>query len=500
MTGMDPLFEIELDHPPKGSRESSRALYRQLKAAIVDGRLRPGAKLPPAREAKTFFGVSRNTATETYERLKGDGYVVARHGSGTYVADALPASPPRAPQRTNDPSDQRLNPFWLQPEVTGAINFWRDTSEHLPPTAANDEIDFRPAMVQSRLFPFHVFRRSIVKQLRQLEKRPASRKSPQGDQGNVYLRESIARHIAITRAVVCNPDDIVVTSGAQQAFYLLARILVKPNKTVVAMEDPGYPPMRVPFVAAGARVVPVEVDAEGLIIERLPPDAGVICVSPSHQFPLGVTMSRRRRNALVEFAWSRGAVIIEDDYDGEFRFDGAPLEALRSSEFADVVFYVGTFSKCMLPALRLGYVVAPDWAMSALITAKNSMDWQCSTLVQIGVSDFIAEGHLERHIRKMRQIYRKRRQVLLTGLKEHLSEWLEPQPSFYGMHVAALARTSLDLDRIADALVQNNVKMHTLSRYYLDRPTKAGLVFGYAVTDLTEIDRGLSLLRAALRS
>jgi GntR family transcriptional regulator/MocR family aminotransferase len=494
---MDPLFEVDLDRAAIASSVASRTLYLQLKTAIVDGRLRPGAKLPPTRKAKTVFGISRNTAADAYERLQCEGYVVARHGAGTYVADALPASPHRLPQRTNDPSDQRLNPFWRQPDVTGAINFWRDTSEHLPSTTAA-EIDFRPAMIQSRLFPFGVFRRSMVKQLRQLEQKPGSRKSPQGDQGNVHLRESIARHIALTRAVVCSPDDIVVTSGAQQAFNLLAQILVKPNKTVVAVEDPGYPPMRVPFVAAGARVVPVEIDAEGLIVERLPPDAGVICVSPSHQFPLGVTMSRRRRKALVEFAWSRGAVIVEDDYDGEFRFDGTPLEALRNSEFADVVFYVGTFSKCMLPALRLGFVVAPDWAVSALITAKNSMDWQCSTLVQIGVSDFIVEGHLERHIRKMRQIYKKRRQVLLTGLTEHLGKWLEPQPSFYGMHVAALARTSLDLERIADALVENHVKVHTLSRYHFGRPTKTGLVFGYAVTDLPQIDRGLSLLRAAL--
>ena len=362
---MDPLFEIDLDFAAIASGVASRALYLQLKAAIVDGRLRLGAKLPSTRHAKTFFGVSRNTAAEVYERLQNDGYVVARHGSGTYVGNVLPALPLRSERRANDASDQRLNPFWLQPEVTGAINFWRDMSEH-PPSAAANEIDFRPAMVQSRLFPFDVFRRSMVKQLRQLEKRPAGRKSPQGDQGNVRLRESIARHIALTRAVVCSPDDIVVTSGAQQAFDLLARILVKPNKTVVAVEDPGYPPMRVPFVAAGARVVPVEVDAEGLVVERLPPDVGVICVSPSHQFPLGVTMSRRRRNALVEFAWSRGAVIVEDDYDGEFRFDGTPLAALRNSEFADVVFYVGTFSKCMLPSLRLGFVVAPDWAIACL--------------------------------------------------------------------------------------------------------------------------------------
>jgi GntR family transcriptional regulator/MocR family aminotransferase len=153
----------------------------------------------------------------------------------------------------------------------------------------------------------------------------------------------------------------------------------------------------------------------------------------------------------------------------------------------------------MLPSLRLGFVVAPDWALPTLITAKNSMDWQCSTLVQISVSDFIAEGHLERHIRKMRQIYRRRRQALLAGLKEHLDEWLEPQPSFYGMHLAALAHTALDLDRVADALVQRNVMIHTLSRYHLGQPAKAGLVFGYAITEPPEIDRGLSLLRAALR-
>ena len=267
---MDPLFEIDLDFAAIASGVASRALYLQLKAAIVDGRLRLGAKLPSTRHAKTFFGVSRNTAAEVYERLQYDGYVVARHGSGTYVGNVLPALPLRSERRANGASDQRLNPFWLQPEVTGASNFWRDMSVH-PPSAAANEIDFRPAMVQSRLFPFDVFRRSMVKQLRQLEKRPAGRKSPQGDQGNVRLRELIARHIALTRAVVCSPDDIVVTSGAQQAFDLLARILVKPNKTVVAMEDPGYPPMRVPFVAAGARVVPVEVDAEGLVVEQLPP-------------------------------------------------------------------------------------------------------------------------------------------------------------------------------------------------------------------------------------
>jgi GntR family transcriptional regulator/MocR family aminotransferase len=495
---MDPLFEVDLDRAAIGSRASTRSLYLQLMAAIFDGRLMLGAKLPPTRQAKKFFGVSRNTAAEVYEKLKSDGYVVTRHGSGTFVATAVPASRHRSRKRADDAPDRRLNTMWLRPDVTAAMAFWRDDSERLPCTSESDHIDFRPAMVDSRLFPFDLFRRSMARQLRRLEQMPAKLKSPQGNQGSFHLRETIARHIALTRAVVCGPDDVVVTSGAQQAFDLLARILVTPDKTVVAVENPGYPPMRVPFATAGAKITAVEVDAEGLIVERLPANVGVICVTPSHQFPLGVTMSKRRRRALVEFARSRDAVIVEDDYDGEFRFDGTPLEALRSSDFADVVFYVGTFSKCMLPGLRLGFVVAPDWAMSALIAAKNSMDWHCPTPIQNAVSDFIAQGHLSRHVRKMRQIYRKRRQLMLSTFDELLGQWLEPLPSFYGMHMAALARTSVDLDRVVDNLDRNKVKMHTLSRYHLGEQTQAGLVLSYGVVDLPEIDRGLRLLRKAL--
>jgi GntR family transcriptional regulator / MocR family aminotransferase len=495
----DPWFEIELHLQPKGSRESSRALYRELKAAILDGRLARGAKLPPTRKSAAFFGVSRNTAVEVYEKLLIEGYVVSRHGSGTYVADKVPKPPARTlPNREASPN-HRLNEFWLRPDVTAAMGFWRDGPERPSLATKVAQVDFRPALVDSRLFPFDVFRRVSAKQLRGLEKKPASFKSPQGNQGNFYLRDAIIKHIALTRAVGCRPDDILVTSGAQQAFDLLARALVTPNETVVAVEDPGYPPMRVAFAAAGARLVPVGVDQEGLIIEQLPPDVGIICVCPSHQFPLGVTMSMRRRKALVEFARKHGAVIIEDDYDGEFRYDGSPLEALRTSDAADVVFYVGTFSKCMLAALRLGFIVAPEWAMRTLTAAKNCLDWHCSMPVQIGVAGFIAEGHLAHHVRKMRDIYRRRRQLLLNFLQKELGEWLDPIPSFYGMHVAAAARTSRDLDRVAEALSQNNVKIHAFSRYYLGPPTRAGLIFGYGAVDLPEMNRGLHSLRAALQ-
>jgi GntR family transcriptional regulator/MocR family aminotransferase len=497
---MDLLFEIELDLAAKGSRDSSRTLYRQLKAAILDGRLTPGAKLPATRKSEAFFGVSRNTAVEVYEKLLNEGYIVTLLGSGTYVADKVPLPPPPASPNSERPPDPRLNEFWLRPDVTAAMGFWRDRPERASPPAQVAAIDFRPALTDSRLFPFDDFRRVSAKQLRGLERKPASYKSAQGNQGNYYLREAIIKHIALTRAVVCQMDDILVTSGAQQGFDLLARTLVTPGETVVAIEDPGYPPMRVAFAAAGARLAPVGIDDEGLIVEQLPPDVGVICVCPSHQFPLGVSMSMRRRKALVEFARSRGAVIVEDDYDGECRYDGSPLEALRTRDAADVVFYVGTFSKCMLSALRLGFIVAPEWAMQSLVAAKNCLDWHCSTPVQMGVAAFIAEGHLTHHVRKMRDIYKRRRQMLLNSLRQDFSEWLDPIPSFYGMHIAAVARDAVDPDLVEQVLLQKNVKIHALRRYYLGPQTRAGLIFGYGAVDLPGINRGLSALRKALQS
>jgi GntR family transcriptional regulator/MocR family aminotransferase len=296
---------------------------------------------------------------------------------------------------------------------------------------------------------------------------------------------------------VCQPDDVLVTAGAQQAFDVVARSLVTPGVTTVAIEDPGYPPMRVAFAAAGARILPIGVDAEGLLVDTLPADVHVICVCPSHQFPLGVSMSARRRRALLEFARKCGAVIVEDDYDGEFRYEGSSLETLRSLASDDVVFYVGTFSKCMLPAIRLGFVVAPEWAMRTLISVKNSLDWHCPTPLQMGVARFIAEGHLTRHVRKMRDVYGKRRQLLLEILATEFADRLEPIPSYYGMHIAAVAHYATDLERIGEAMLASNVRVHTLSRYFLGESKSNGFIFGYGTAGVSEIERGLSLMRRA---
>ena len=491
-----PFFEIPLQPAAKGSREAGRCLYLQLRDAIRDGRLLPGARLPPTRDARGVFGVSRNTAAEVYERLTNEGYSVARQGSGTFVAEALPTAPARVASKGIDAA-RHLNAFWLSKEVTAAMGFWRDAPA--PSPGGNRAVDLRPALVDSRLFPFAVFRRVMAKQLRTLERKPATYKSPQGNQGHYPLRDAITRHIALTRAVVCAADDVLVTSGAQQAFGLLARALVVPGQTVVAVEDPGYPPMRVAFAAAGAKLVPVAVDDKGLIVEQLPPDTGVICLCPSHQFPIGVTMSAQRREALVDWARAHGAVIVEDDYDGEFRYEDNPLAALRTPAAADVVFYVGTFSKCMLPALRMGFIVAPEWAMPTLIAAKNALDWHCPVPMQMAVAAFIAEGHLAQHVRKMRQVYRQRRKLLFETLRADFARWLDPVPSSYGMHLGAYARATVDSERVAETLLQRyQVKLHSFSRYYLGWPANAGLIFGYGTAGPAELKHGLGCLLEVL--
>lgn len=494
--GTNSLFEIVFDPPPKGSRRSADSVYAQLRAAILDGRLVPGSKLPVERQSAVFFGVSRNTVARAYARLAIEGLVQARQGSGTYVAPKRSRAP-RERSPTQQTPDPRLNATWQRPELAQALNFWHD-SQRTKAQRATASLDFRPALVDPRLFPFEIFRRLSAKQLRHMELKPPAFKSPQGNQGHFPLRAAVATHIGVSRAIVCEPDDVLVTAGAQQAFDLLARVLVTPGVTTVAIEDPGYPPMRAAFLAAGAKIVPIPVDAQGLVVDALPVPVQIVCVCPSHQFPLGVSMSAQRRTALLDFARKHGAVIVEDDYDGEFRYDGTPLQALRSTATADDVFYVGTFSKCMLPALRLGFIVAPQWAMSTLIAAKNCLDWHCPTLTQMAVARFIADGYLVQHVRKLRDVYRKRRDLVWEILRSDFPGELSPMQSHYGMHVAAHSMVPKHLGRVSARLLESNMHLHSFERYFFGTPTSEGLVFGYGAVDLKDIEQGLKTLRRAL--
>ncbi len=398
--------------PPPGSRELLQSLHRQLRAAIVDGRLRAGLRLPATRVFAEEFAISRNTAVGVYDLLLSEGYLVARRGAGTYVAETV-SRPVRAaaPGRKPD-NDPRLAPFWRQPP--------RALAATSPRTY---RYDFRIGLSDKAPFPFHVWRRLSARALRGLSKAPAAYLDAAG---RPALRAAIANHVSFARAVSCTAADVVVTAGAQQAFDLLARILVTPGRTVVVHEDPGYPPLRGAFAAAGAVLRAVPVDSDGMIVDRLPANARVICVTPSHQFPLGVAMSLRRRMELLAFARAHDAVIIEDDYDGEFRFAGRPLDALQTLDRHDSVVYVGTFSKSLFPALRLGYAVVPQWARAALVSAKQLCDWHGAVLAQDTLASFIAEGHLARHVRKMRRIYGERRALLLRAIARECGERLAP--------------------------------------------------------------------------
>lgn len=294
------------------------------------------------------------------------------------------------------------------------------------------------------------------------------------------------------RAVSCLAENVVVTAGAQQAIDLLARILVTPGQTLFAIEEPGYPPVRAAFAAARARIVSIPVDSEGLMVEHLPDDTQVIYVTPSHQSPLGVTLSARRRAALLDFAGSRGAVVIEDDYDGKFRFNGRPLDALQTLDRNESVFYVGTFSKSLFPALRLGFVVAPPWARRSLIAAKTYTDWHYAVLTQDTLTAFIEEGHLARHVRKTHKIYAERRTVLLRALARYCGDRLHPIGADVGLHLAA--ELALQASDLAARAAVDGVRLHSLDRYANENPAPNGLMLGYGMIRADQIDAAICRL------
>jgi GntR family transcriptional regulator/MocR family aminotransferase len=473
---MEPDLPLSLALPPPGSRALLRSLHRQLRAAIVDGRLRAGLRLPSTRAFAKAQGISRNSAIAAYDLLLSEGYIATRPRGGTFVAAAVPlertAHPPAAG------GDRRINPPWrgAEPGRSPVTNYKSDFALGLPDKSE---------------FPFAVWRRLSARALRNLSKAPAAYAEAAG---RAALREAIARHVSFARAVACNADDLVVTSGAQQAFDLLARVLVTPGKTVVALEDPGYPPLRRAFVAAGAKIVGVPVDAEGIVVDRLPRNARVVCVTPSHQFPLGMTLSMRRRLSLLAFARSRGAVIIEDDYDGEFRYDGTAPDALQTLDRNQSVFYVGTFSKSLFPALRLGFVVAPAWARDALIAAKQLADWHSAVLAQDTLAAFIDEGHLARHVRRMRNIYGDRRSILLAALAQHGRGLLDVIPSSCGLHLAARLLAPMRARAVAARAAEAGIRVQALDGFAIDTPAPNAIALGLGQIAAARIDAAVARL------
>lgn len=485
MTSQEPVFEFPIRFDADaGHGGRSRRLHEQLRAAILDGRLAAGATLPSTRRAAAGLGIARNSVIAAYDLLIAEGYVLPRAGAKAVIADLATRMHARPEPRRGMGGDARLNPQWRGPHA------------HAPAPRVLPPRSFRLGVPEHRHFPHDVWRRLMAQSLRAWS-RTAFGYPP--SQGIPVLREAIARHVAFARAVACTAEDIVVTSGAQQAFDLLARLLVTPGQTAVAVEEPGYPPLRAAFAAAGAKLVPVPVDDEGLCVGLLPPGVRVISVTPSHQSPTGAALSLRRRAALLDYARTHDAVVIEDDYDGEFRYGGRPLDALQTLDREARVFYVGTFSKSLFPSLRKGFVVVPAWAREGFIAVKHVADSHCDTITQSVLAAFIRDGHLARHVRRMRPVYAARREALLAGLTRELAPWLQPIPSEAGLHLAARIRDPAQADRIIAKTRQYAPGAQSIAEYAsAPRPDQPGLVFGFGVIDEEEIAPALQQLRRAL--
>ena len=466
----------------QGQQGLARQIYSQLRTGIMDGRLAAGDRLPSTRDLAARLGVSRKTTLEAYERLGSEGYLQSRPGDGTFVSDnvARLASPP-SPQPA---AQARPAPIWSR--IPAALS--------LPRPADTLPLDFLGGVTDKTLFPFDAWRRCISRAVRaQAHGRGAYRDTA----GEQELRLAISRYLAFNRAITCAWQEILVTQGAQQALDLLARVVLQPGD-LVAVEDPGYPPARACFTALGAKVVPVPVDEQGIIVDKLPGQARLIYVTPSHQFPLGTSMSLERRSQLLEWAQRRGAVIIEDDYDGEYRFEGRPMDPLKSLDRTGLVAYVGSFSKTIFPELRVGYVVPPASLLAALNRAKQLCDWHGSTLTQTALAHFMLDGDFAKHLRRMHKYYAARRQTLLARLGGELAPWFEPVAPSAGIHMVARLKQPLTEKALVDAARGESIGLYGIAAFYMRQPAQQGLLFGYGGMGLEKINAALDKLRDLL--
>jgi GntR family transcriptional regulator/MocR family aminotransferase len=429
-----------------------RQLYVHLKEAILDGRMAAGVRLPATRTLCGLLNVSRQTVLAAYEQLMAEGYLQGTVGKGTFVSASLPAA-----ARAGDAGAAPLvRPLSARGElIAGGM---AGLLYHAGPLRA-----FRPSMPGLDLFPFDVWRRLEARHWRHstgsLGYGPGAGYAP--------LRELLCAYLQASRGVQCAPDQIVITSGSQQALYLLAQLLLAPGDAMW-IESPGYQGAVAPFAVAGARVCPVPVDAEGMDVAYAAthyPDARLAFATPSHQLPLGVTMSLRRRLELLRWAEANRAWIVEDDYDSEYRHTGPPLASLQGMDRTGCVIYVGTLSKVLFPALRLGYVVAPPALAAALARAKAVVDRHSPIVPQATLADFIAGGHFARHIRRTRDAYGERRLALIEALDTRLGGRLRQGPSDAGLDVCVHFTEGLDEETVARHARDFGVDVRTLGYY-----------------------------------
>lgn len=469
-----------------------RALYEQLRTSILSGQLAAGARLPPTRSLAAETGWSRNTVVSAFDQLQAEGYIVSRRGSGTYVASTLPHRPQTPARADTSRSGSQASSSRLS--LRGQ-EMARTRRVPLPavlgrPTRTTAFLIGSPAL---DAFPYKTWSRVYASRFHRSAPQLMCYNDPAGYRP---LREAIAGYIGATRGIHCAADQVLITTGSQQALEFCARILLDPGDPAW-LEEPGYLGARAALVSAGARLVPVPVDGEGLDVAQgiqREPFARLAVVTPSHQFPLGHTMSLGRRLALIEWANGQDSWIVEDDYDAEFRYVGKSHAALTAIDALRRVIYVGTFSKVLFPGLRLGYVIAPSGLVDAFTAAHLGTDMHAHVIEQAVVADFLEQGHFAHHLRRMRSLYHERQHELIDRVRA-AGLPLDVRPSNGGLHLVGHLPDHLDDRAIAqDALHRHGVHVWPMSTHYVGDATEQALLLGYAGTTPNDMRSGVAAL------
>ncbi len=479
--------------PPAEGQELGSWLYTALRSAILDGRLKPGSRMPSTRGLSKQYGLARGTATGAFENLKSEGYIETRVGAGTFVSIRIPDQS----MAVQADSAQAA----VEPSRAGLAERGRNAVEGVRLLASSHSVgkafrSYEPAIDQ---FPVNLWARVAGRVLRHA---PRSLYGQGDARGYLPLRRAIAEYAGTARGVRCDADQIIITSGTQQALDLIARMLLDPGNAVW-VEDPGYPGAVYSLRAASARIVPVPVDQDGLIVEQgrsAQPHARMVYVTPSNQFPLGVSMSHRRRAALLDWAAEENAWIVEDEYDAEYRYFGRPVPSLQSMDRSGCVLYVGTFTKMLFNSLRLGFVVVPERIVDAFAVARTMLDRHPPTLEQAILADFILEGHFGHHVRRMRQLYARRMAVLCDASHERLSGALDVARANSGMRTLGWIRTGERDADVATRARARGLEVAALSDFTLQRPQADALILGFAGCPAAELKRGVEVLAGALNT
>ncbi|MCI0569628.1 MAG: PLP-dependent aminotransferase family protein [Myxococcaceae bacterium] len=464
-----------------------RQLSERVRAAILAGTLAPGSRLPSTRTLARDLGVSRSTVELAFSDLSAEGFLERRVGAGSTVS--LPEDS-RLPRAVAPLPDVRATAPALSRQGKAVV------AQLLAPDAPV-VLPFTPCLPAVDAFPVTLWQRALSRQVRALGSQLLGTGEPGGLRA---LREAIASHLTTARGVRCDWRRVLIVSSTQQSLDLAARLLLDPGDTVW-MEEPGYLGARLAFAAAGARLCPVPVDREGLRVEEgvsRAPTARLAYVTPSHQYPLGGTLSAERRRALLEWARQANAWVFEDDYDSELRYTSQPLAAVQAMDEAGRVLYAGTFNKALFPAMRLAYLVVPETLVEAFGRAKALADGQAPLLPQAALADFMERGHFAAHLRRMRQVYGERRDSLLDALRRETSGFLQVGPTDAGMHVSVQLPAGTDDVRLVQRAAEKGLDPRALSALYLGEARTPGLVLGFSGAGPAELRRAVRVLAALL--